>query len=100
MHLFLCSACAPFTKKKKRIQKFKETRDLQYIYQNELDQACFQACFEDLTRTTALDRVLRDKAFNIAKNSKYNGYQRGLASVVCNFLIKKTPGGAMKNEIV
>ena len=43
---------------------------------------------------------MRDKAFNIAKNSKYNGYQRGLASVVCNFLIKKTPGGAMKNEIM
>ena len=36
-----CSACAPFTKNKKRIQKFKETGDSRYIYQNELDKACF-----------------------------------------------------------
>ena len=36
------SACGPYTKNKERIQKFKETRDSQYIYQNELDKACFQ----------------------------------------------------------
>ena len=39
---FTCSACRPFTKNKERIQKFKETRDSRYIYQNELDKACFQ----------------------------------------------------------
>ena len=39
---FTCSACRPFTKNKERIQKFKETRDSRYIYQNELDKVCFQ----------------------------------------------------------
>ena len=34
--------------------------------------------FKDLTRRTASDKILRDKEFNIAKNSKYGGYQRGL----------------------
>ena len=46
MHLrqpgFAYSACGPFTKNKERIQKFKETGDSRYIYQNELDKACFQ----------------------------------------------------------
>ena len=46
MHLrqpeFTYSACGPFTKSKQRIQKFKETGDSRYIYQNELDKACFQ----------------------------------------------------------
>ena len=68
MHLrqpgFTCSACGPFTKKKERIQKFKETGDSQYIYQNELDKGCFQhdmayGDFADLTRRTASDNVLR-----------------------------------------
>ena len=40
-HEFTYSACAPFTRNKERIHKFKETRDLRYIYQNELDKACF-----------------------------------------------------------
>ena len=44
--------------------------------------------FKDLAKRAASDKVLRDKAFNIAKNSKYDGYQRGLASMVYNFLIK------------
>ena len=39
---FTYSACGPFTKNKQRIQKFKETGDSRYIYQNELDKACFQ----------------------------------------------------------
>ena len=66
---FTYSVCEPFTKNKDRIQKFKETGDWWYIYQNELDKACFQhdmvyGDFKDLTRTTA------SQAFNIAKNSK------------------------------
>ena len=44
--------------------------------------------FKDLAIRTASDKVLRDKAFNIEKNPKYDGYQRGLASMVYNFLIK------------
>ena len=45
--------------------------------------------FKDLTRRTASDKVLRNKAFNIAKNPKYDGHQRGLARIVYNFLIKR-----------
>ena len=81
MHLrqprFSYSACGPFTKNKERIQKFKETGDTSYIYKNELDKACFQydmayGDFKDLARTTASDKILWDKAFNIAKNPKYD----------------------------
>ena len=45
--------------------------------------------FKDLTRRTASDKILHDKAFNIAKNQKYDRYQRSLTSMVKNFLIKK-----------
>ena len=45
--------------------------------------------FKDLAKRTAVDQVLRDKAFNIAKNPKYDEYQRGLASTVHNFFDKK-----------
>ena len=73
-----------------RIQIFKETGDSRYIYQNELDKTRFQhdvayRDFKDLPRRTASDEVLRDKAFNIAKNPKYE-YQRALASMVYWFL--------------
>ena len=109
MHLkqleFAYSACGPFTKNKERIQKFKETGDTYYIYKNELDKACFQhdmayGDFKDLKRRTFSDKVLRDKVFNIAKNPKYDGYQRGLASVVHKFFDKKSKGsGVAKNRI-
>ena len=101
MHLkqpgFTYSACGPFTKNKERIQKFKETGDASYIYKNELDKACFQhdmayGDFKDLERRTASDKVLRDKAFNIAKNPKYDGYQRGLAFMVHKLFDKKSKG--------
>ena len=45
--------------------------------------------FKDLAKRTAADKVLRDKAFNIAKNPKYDGYQRELASMVYKFFDKK-----------
>ena len=48
--------------------------------------------FKDLVRRTTSDKVLRDKAFNIAKNPKYDGYQRGLASMVYMFFDKKSAG--------
>ena len=56
--------------------------------------------FKDLTRRTAYDAKLCDKAFNIAKNPKYDGYQRGLASMVYKFVDKKTSGSRIKNENV
>ena len=56
--------------------------------------------FKDLKRRTASDKILRDKAFNIAKNPKYDGYQRGLASMVYQFFDKKSKGsGVANNEI-
>ena len=82
-----------------------ETRDTSYIYKNELDKACFQhdvayGDFKDSERITFSDRVLRDKAFNIAKNPKYDGYQRGLASMVYKFFDKKSKAsGVANNEI-
>ena len=98
---FTYSACGPFTKSKERIQKIKETGNLRYIYQNEQDKVCFQhdmayADFKDLSRRTASDKILRDKAFNIAKNPKYDGYQRGLTLVVYKFFDKKTSGSIIK----
>ena len=83
MHLkqpeFTYSASGPFTKNKERIPKIKETGDTKYIYRNELDKACFQhdmayRDFKDLARRTASDKALKDKAFDVAKNPKYDGY--------------------------
>ena len=51
--------------------------------------------FKDLKRTTFSDKILRDKAFNIAKNPKYDGYQRGLASMVYKFFDKKSKGSGV-----
>ena len=48
--------------------------------------------FKDLTRRTASNKIFHDKAFDIAKNTKYDGYQRGLGSMVSKFFNKKTSG--------
>ena len=99
MHLrrpqFIYRAFRPFTKNKERIKKFKETGDRSYIYKNELDKACFQhdmayGDFKDLAKRTAADKVLRNKAFKIASDQKYDGYQRGLALMLYKFFDKKS----------
>ena len=87
---FTCSACGTFTKHEQRIQKFRETGDTNYVYKNELDKACFvhDAAYsdsKDLTKRTVADKILKNKAFDIAKDPKYDGYQRGLASMVYKF---------------
>ena len=106
MHLrqleFTYSACGPFTKQKQRIQKFKETGGTNYIYKNELDKDCFthDAAYsdsKDITKRTAADKILRNRAFNIAKDPKYDGYQRGLASMVYKFFDKKSKGSGAKH---
>ena len=51
--------------------------------------------FKDVARRTASDKVLRYQAFNIAKNPKYDGYQRGLGSVVYKLFDKTTSGGVI-----
>ena len=53
--------------------------------------------FTGLKNRTAADKVLGDKAFNIAKNPKYDGYQRGLASMVYTFFDKKAAGSGVKS---
>ena len=99
MHLrqprFVYSACGPFTRHKERIKESKRTGDTRYIYRNELDKACFQrdcayADHKDLINRTEADKVLRDKAYDIASNPEYDGYQRGLASMVYKFFDKKS----------
>ena len=55
--------------------------------------------FKDLARKTTSHKVLRNKAFNIAKNPKYDGYQRGFASIVYKFFNKMSEGGGSNNEI-
>ena len=95
---FTYSASGSSTKNKVRIEKFKETGDTNYIYKDVFGKACFHhdmayGDFQDLGRRTAYDEVLRDKAFNIAKNPKYDGYQRGLVSMVYKFFDKKPSGG-------
>ena len=54
--------------------------------------------FKDIKRRTASDKILRDKAFNIVKNPKYDGYQRGLASMVYKFFDKKSTGSGIVNN--
>ena len=104
MHLrqpgFTYSACRRFTKSKDRIQNFKQTGYSRYIYKNELEKACFQhdmayGDFKDLAKSTAADKVLKNEAFNTAKNPKYDGYQRGLASMVYKVFDEKTKGSGV-----
>ena len=98
---FPYSACGPFTKHEQRIQKFKETGDTNYIYMNELHKACFthDAAYSDSkdpTKRTVADKILKNKAFDIAKDPKYDGYQRGLASMAHKFSDKKSEGSGAK----
>ena len=97
---FVYSACGPFTRHKERIKKFNQTGDTRYIYRNELDKACFQhdsayADHKDLINRTKSDKVLRDKAYDIASNPEYDGCRRGLASMVYNFFDKKSTGSGI-----
>ena len=95
------SACGPFTKHTQRIQYFLKTG--KNIYKNDLDKACFQHnmaynIFKDLEKRTQSDIVLKNKAFKIASNPKYSGYERGLASMVYKFFDKKSKGSGLKEN--
>ena len=109
MHLkqpgFTYSACGPFTKNKKRIEKFMGTGNTDFIYRNELDIVYFQHDMaygksKDLTKRTQSDKVLREKAFKIASDQRWkdDGYQRGLASMVYKFFEKKSSGSRVDAE--
>ena len=87
-----------------RINKFIQTGDTNYIYiyKNELDKACFAhdasySNFKEIKNRTAADKILRDKACEIAKDPKYYGGRRGLASMVYIFFDKKTAGDGVKS---
>ena len=95
---------AHLQKIEKRIEKFNEAGDTDNIYKNEVDKAYFQhdmayGDFKDLKKRTIADKVLRDKAFKIASNQKYDEYQRGLASMVYKIFDKKSSGSGIDNDI-
>ena len=79
-----------------------QTGNTNFVYRNELDKTCFQLDMaygksKDLTKKTQSDNVLRDKAIKIkiASDLKYDGYQRGLASMVQKFFDKKSKGSGI-----
>ena len=72
-----------------------QTGNTDFIYRNQLDKACFQYDMaygksKDLVKRKQSDKVEKDKAFKIASDPKYDGYQRGLASMVYKFFDKKS----------
>ena len=84
-------------KKEFKILKEQEIQDV--FTDKKLDKTCFQhdmayGDFINLVRRRASDKVLRDKAFSIAKNPRYDGYQRGLASMIYKFFDKKIAKGS------
>ena len=100
------SACCPFTKNKERIEKFMQTGNINFIYKNKLDKACFQhdmayGTTKGLVKRTQSDKVLKDKGFKIVSDPKYDGYQRGLASMVYKFFDKNSSGSeSLMNQII
>ena len=102
MHLkqlgFAYSACGPFTKNKQRIEKFMQTGNTDFIYRNELDKACFQDDIAYGKTKDLVKRIQSDKVFKIASNPNYDGYQRGLASMVYRFSDKKSKGSGIVNK--
>ena len=100
---FTYSACGPFTKNKEGIEKFIQIGNTDFTYKSELDKGYFQHDMaygktKDLVKRTQSDKVLKDKAFKIANDPKYDGYQRGLASMVYKFFDKKSKGSGITNE--
>ena len=80
-----------------------QTGDINFIYKNELDKACFQHDMsqgktKDLVKRTQPDKVLRDKAFKFASNPNCDSYRRGLASMVYKFFNNKSSGSGIANE--
>ena len=107
MHLkqprFSYSACGPFTKNKERIENSMQTGNTDLIYRNELDKNCFQHDIpygksKDLIKITQSDEVLKDKVFKIVSDTNYDGYQKGVASMVYKFSDKKSKGSSIVNK--
>ena len=84
---FTYSARGPFTKHRERIRKIRETGNLKHFYRNKLEKACFtyEAAYsnsKDLAKKTISDKILQDRAYEIGRNPKYDGYLKALASMV------------------
>ena len=76
---------------------------LSHLYKNKLDKACFKHDMaynnvKDLEKRTQSDIVLKNKALKIASNPKYNGYERGLASMVYKYFDEKSKGSGLKYQ--
>ena len=89
------SVSGPFIKQWEGIQKFRETCNLKHLYKNELDEACFyhEVAYSDiksLAKRTISDNILKDRAYEIIRNHKFDGYQRALASMIYKFRDKET----------
>ena len=102
-HDFTYGACGPFAKNKERIINFMQTGNTDFIYRNELNEACFQHDMaygksEGLVKRTQSDKFLKDKAYKTASDPRYDSYQRGLASLVYKFFDKKSKGSGITNE--
>ena len=72
-------ACGSFTKHREKIQKFRETGNLKCLYRNELDKACFAhdeaySNSKDIANKTISNKILKDRAYEIARHRKYDGY--------------------------
>ena len=98
MHLrqpqFVYNAFGPFTRHKERIKEFKRTGDTRLLYRNGLDKTCFKhdaaySEYKDVENRLISDQKLRNSAYDIASNPKYDDYQRGLASMVYKFFDSK-----------
>ena len=92
---FTYSASGPFTKHHERIQKFGETGNLKHLCRSELDKACsaHDAAYsdsKDLAKGTIPDNILKERAYEIARNCGYDGNQRALVSMVYRFFDKET----------
>ena len=92
---FTYGACSRFTKTKERIEKFMQTGNT--------DKACFPhdmgyGKLKDLAKRTWSDKFLRDKAFEVASNPKYDGYQRGLVLLLYKFSDKKSTASDVSTE--
>ena len=79
------------------------TGNTDFIYRNELNEACFQHDMaygksKDLVKRTQSDKFLKDKAYKTASDPRYDSYQRGLASLVYKFFNKKSKGSGITNE--
>ena len=101
---FTFSASGSFAKYREKIQSIKETSNLKYIFKNELDKTCFSHdvayADKDVAKRTVSEKILKDRTYDISWNPKYDGYQRGLVTMVYRFFDKKTRSRPNINEVL